>query len=370
MSDLTDDELWVSMLFVVTFGPVLLIGPFGGMVVDRFDRKRVLLGCYGALIVTVGAQVAMVALDEVSPGRLLITSTLIGTTMAVLGPAAGAITANVVPANDLPSAISLQAMSANLSRILGPALSAPLLVRDLFEATWSVYLGGVAIASFVISGVTLLPYQRDTEEIPVVQRLMGGWRHARERKPAATALGLVAVVSAFGVSHISLMPSFTADALGRPKGDFVWIGVATGVGALAGALMAGSITKKATLRQGALLILPYCTLLCVFSQLTSFYWAVAIQIPMGFSYIGSFTTLQVLVQQLVAEEHRGRVMSLFQIAWAGFVPVGSLIMGLMAGEAGLDLGSATTILLTSLVCLGCALWVLSRSNNPATLSAT
>ena len=106
MSQLTDDELWVSMLFVVTFGPVLLIGPFGGMVVDRFDRKKVLLSCYGALIVTVTAQVAMVALDEVTPGRLLITSALIGTTMAVLGPAAGAITANVVPARDLPSAIS------------------------------------------------------------------------------------------------------------------------------------------------------------------------------------------------------------------------------------------------------------------------
>jgi len=116
------------------------------------------------------------------------------------------------------------------------------------------------------------------------------------------------------------MPSFTADALGRPKGDFVWIGVATGAGALAGALLAGSITKKATLRQGALLILPYCALLGVFSQMTSFAAAVAIQVPMGFSYIGSFTTLQVLVQQLVDEEHRGRVMSLFQIAWAGLFP--------------------------------------------------
>jgi MFS family permease len=56
MSQLTDDELWVSMLFVVTFGPVLLVGPFGGMVVDRFDRKKVLLGCYGALIVTVSVR--------------------------------------------------------------------------------------------------------------------------------------------------------------------------------------------------------------------------------------------------------------------------------------------------------------------------
>lgn len=364
MAQLTDDELWVSMLFVVTFGPVLLIGPFGGMLVDRLDRKQVLLGCYVAIVATAATQVLLVLADQATPARLLVTSALVGTTMAVLGPAVGAVTANVVPGPDLPSAISLQAMSANLSRIMGPALAAPLLAQDLFEVSWSVYLAGAALAIVILRGVTLRPYTRDTDDIPVRARLAAGFAHARARKPALTALATVAVVSAFGISHISLMPAFTADALGRPKGDFVWIGVATGVGALLGALAAGSITRRATLRQGALLILPYCALLAVFSQLTSFTLAVAIQIPMGFFYIGSFTTMQVLVQQLVDEEHRGRVMSLFQIAWAGFIPLGSLIMGLMAGGAGLDLGSSTTILVSSLVCLTWTIAIVVRSPAP------
>lgn len=361
MADITEDELWVSMLFVVTFGPVLLIGPFGGMVVDRLDRKRVLHACYLAIAVTSGAQVALVVADQVTPTRLLITSAAVGATMAVLGPAMGAITANVVPPVDLPSAISLQAMLANVSRIVGPALAAPLLAADLFEVSWGIYFTGAAVALLVVGGVTLRPYERDTENVPVLQRLASGLRHARERRPTMSALGLVAVVSAFGVSHVSLLPAFTADQLGRPKGDFVWLGVATGVGALVGALTAGNMVKRATLLRGAVLIVPYGALLIVFSQVEVFWIAVAVQVPLGFCYISSFTTLQVLVQDLVAEAHRGRVMSLFQIAWAGFVPIGSLVMGLLAGGAGADLGASRAILVTALVCLLWSILVSVRS---------
>ena len=95
--------------------------------------------------------------------------------------------------------------------------------------------------------------------------------------------------------------------------------------------------------------LPYCALLIVFSRTTDFALAIALQVAMGFSYIAAFTTMQVRVQELVDEEFRGRVMSLFQIAWGGIVPIGTLVMGLMAGDAGLDLGSADTMLVTGLV---------------------
>ena len=86
--------------------------------------------------------------------------------------------------------------------------------------------------------------------------------------------------------------------------------------------------------------------------MTDFTVAVLIQILVGFFYIASFTTLQVVVQEVVAENFRGRVMSLFNIAWAGLVPIGSLLMGLLASDTGLGLGSADTIGLTSLICVG------------------
>ncbi len=349
MSDLTEDELWVALLFTTTFGPVIFIGPIGGSIVDRFDRKRVLMASYLALAGAAGFQLTLVATDIVTPLWLLLSGGIVGMTMAVLGPTLQTVTANLVEPADLPSAISLQAMSANLSRVIGPALAAPVIAADLFEVSWGTYLGTALFAMAVASTLTLRPYERDSQEMSLGRRIRSGLAHAQSRPPAMACLLLVAAVSALVVAHISLMPAFTEDQLGRPKGDFVWIGVATGLGALFGAFTAGSFKRAATLRRGALLALPYCVLLVVFSRTTNFGLAIAIQVAMGFCYIAAFTTMQVRIQELVDEEFRGRVMSLFQIAWGGVVPIGTLVMGLMAGEAGLDLGSADTMLVTGAV---------------------
>ena len=94
MADLTNDELWVSLLFVVTFIPVLVLGPLGGLLADRLDRKKLLLSTYASLIVISCIQVILVATDSISPFVLLCTSFFVGIVMAVLGPVVQAVTAN------------------------------------------------------------------------------------------------------------------------------------------------------------------------------------------------------------------------------------------------------------------------------------
>jgi len=360
MADLTNDELWVSLLFVVTFLPVLAFGPLGGLLADRLDRKKLLLSTYAALILVSCLQVGLVVADAISPIVLLSTSFLIGIVMAVLGPVVQAVTANTVPHDDLPSAISLQAMASNASRVLGPALCAPLISNNLYEVSWSLYGVCAALALLIAAGITLFPYDLDPTPTPVFQSIADGVAHAREKTEAWRALLLVGFISIFGVSHVALSPSFTANNLGRASSDFAWLGVATGFGALIGALAAGSFTAKSSLQRGALFATPYCILLLIFSRLTDFVIAMLIQILVGFFYIASFTTLQVVVQELVAEEFRGRVMSLFQIAWAGLVPVGTLIMGLLASSKGLNLGPGSTIALTSAICLAYVILELLR----------
>jgi len=364
MSDLTKDELWVSMLFVVTFLPVLFFGPLGGLLADRFDRKKLLLGSYAALIVVSGIQVFLVAVDAISPGILLLTSFLVGLVMAVLSPVVQAVTANTVPPGDLASAISLQAMASNASRVLGPALCAPLVSGNLYEISWSLYSIGLALALIVASGITLLPYELEKERVPVKQSLLDGVSHARERGDAWQALLLVGFISVFGVSHVALSPSFTENSLGKPSSYFAWLGAATGLGALIGALAAGSFTASSTLKRGSVFAIPYCLLLLGFSRVTNFELAIILQVLVGFFYIASFTTLQVVIQELVSEEFRGRVMSLFNIAWAGLVPIGTLLMGLLASSTGFDLGASNTIALTSLACLCYVATVVVRNFRP------
>ena len=351
MADLTNDELWVSLLFVVTFLPVLVFGPVGGFLADRLDRKKLLLSTYAALILVSCLQVGLVVADVISPIVLLSTSFLVGIVMAVLGPVVQAVTANTVPHADLPSAISLQAMSSNASRVIGPAICAPLVSNNLYEVSWSLYGICAALALLVAAGITLFPYDLDPTPTPVFQSISDGVAHAKEKTEAWRALLVVGFISVFGVSHVALSPSFTANNLGRDSSDFAWLGVATGFGALIGALAAGSFTAKSSLQRGVLFATPYCILLLIFSRVSDFGVAMLIQVFVGFFYMASFTTLQVVVQELVAEEFRGRVMSLFQIAWAGLVPVGTLIMGLLASSKGLDLGPGNTIALTSIICL-------------------
>ena len=202
----------------------------------------------------------------------------------------------------------------------------------------------------------------------VKQSLLDGINHARERRDAWQALLLVGFISIFGVSHVALTPSFTENSLDKPSSYFAWLGAATGFGALIGALAAGSFTASSTLKRGSLFAIPYCLLLFGFSRVTNFEIAIVLQVLVGFFYIASFTTLQVVIQELVSEEFRGRVMSLFNIAWAGLVPIGTLIMGLLASSTGFDLGASNTIALTSLTCLCYVTLVVIRNFRPTELN--
>ena len=289
--------------------------------------------------------------------------------MAVLSPVVQAVTANTVPQEDLASAISLQAMASNASRVLGPALCAPLVSSNLYEISWSLYSLCLALALIIAAGITLLPYELETDRVTVKQSLLDGVSHAREKRDAWQALLLVGFISVFGVSHVALSPSFTENSLGKPSSYFAWLGAATGFGALIGALAAGSFTASSTLKRGALFAIPYCLLLLGFSRVTDFGIAIVLQILVGFFYIASFTTLQVVIQELVSEEFRGRVMSMFNIAWAGLVPIGTLLMGLLASSTGFDLGASDTIALTSLICLCYVILVVAKNVNPKELNA-
>ncbi len=369
MAERTDDELWLAMLFIATFAPITIVGPFGGVLVDRLDRKRVMLATYGFIGAVASLQVVLVALDLVSPLMLLLTGAGVGCGLAFLGPASGAVVANTVPVQELSSAISLGSMASNLSRVVGPAVAAPLIALDLYEVTWGLYASAALIAAIVIRGVVLRPYESDTDDTPVRDRLRSGIRHARERQPAARALLLTGIMSIFGVSHVVVLPNFTEQALGRSSDDFVWLGVATGIGSLFGAMSAGSLSGRASLWRGAWLLLPYSVVLLVFSRVGSLGLAIALQVVLGFFYFAGMTTVQIVVQEVIGEEHRGRVMSLLQICWAGLVPVGSLSMGLLAGQAGLGLGSADAIAVVAVLGGVGTLWILQTARRYDEMSA-
>ncbi len=327
-------------LFFAMFIPAFVLAPLAGVAADRFDRKRIVLACYAAVAAVTVALAGVVALGAATPLGLQGFGFALGLCFAFAGPANMALAANSVPDEDLSSAVSLQSTANNLTRVLGPALAAPLLATSRFEVAFAIFALAALIAAVLTARMVPRPFVPDEEEGGIFARLRAGLAHARERRPALPALVTVAWVSMFGVSHVALTPIFASEVLGDASW-FAWIVVATGFGAMAGALTSGYQIATPTLRRAAFQSLAFGLFLIAFAYASWPWLALLLQVAVGYFYFAVMTDLQRLIQEIVAESQRGRVMSLFQVAWGGIVPFGGLAMGLLADAV----GTPTTIAL-------------------------
>ena len=328
-----NDPRYLGLLFFCLFIPAFVLAPLAGVAADRLDRKRILTCCYLALGVLTGILAFATAREVVTAAGLLAIATLFGTSFAFSSPASFALAANAVPAADLPSAVSLSSAANNLTRVLGPLIAAPLVVSGAFAFGFAGYMGAALLAALLTLALRISPHAPDSDEPGMLGRLRRGLEHARERKPAIPALLTVATLSLFGVSHAALLPVYAQRALGD-ENLFAWIVVAAGVGSIAGSLTTGYRRGAPTLPTVGLYTLGYGIALGGFAVSRSLPLALLAQLAIGFFYFSVMTSLQTLLQQIVDESKRGRIMSLFQICWAGLVPFGGLGMGVAAGTFG------------------------------------
>ena len=359
MVELTNnDPLHSGMLFFAIFIPTLFFAPLAGVIADRYDRRRIVLGCYAAVSALMLTLAALSGFGLLTPPIALGLSFLLGSAFCFAGPANYAVAANTVPILDLPSAVSLQSAANNLTRVLGPALAAPLLATHHFELAFCIFGVASVTAAMLIARIQMPPFVTHTGGAGILARLRIGLAHARERRPALPALLTVAGLSVFGVSHLPLLPVYAEHVLGN-RDYFAWIVVASGVGAMTGALVAG-YARASTLRSCAVQLMGYGVALTGFAFASSVPLALAAQVVTGFFYFSVMTHLQTLVQQIVDEDKRGRVMSLFQVAWAGLIPVGGVVMGAITNGGGvvttLASAAACCFVIGTVVALGAERW--------------
>ncbi len=358
------DNLAVTWLFVALFTPQLVIGPFAGVLADRLERRRVVVVCYSAAALTASALAVLTYLSDAPPlVAIYLLALALGSSFSFIGPSAGALVVNSVTPDDVTSAISMQAAVQNMTRVAGPILAAGIIASQRFHLGFAAFAVATAIAAVMMSRVRVESHDIVSDSLGVFGRMAMGFHHARERAPALLAIASVAVTSIFGVAHTALIPSFTSEVLGEDAGRFGVIVASTGIGAIVGALTVGYSKREPSMARGAAALFLYGVCLTGFALSGSLVVAVAWQVVLGFFYFGTMTTLQTLVQQVVADEMRGRVMSLFGIAWGGVVWIGTLLLGLAADKRGLDLGERTALLLSAgvLMVYGAVVTVVSRS---------
>ncbi len=361
------DTFAISLLFVALFMPAIVMAPFAGVLADRRERRHVMMAAYaGMAVVATALAVVTLLLDE--PSLLVIygLALALGSTFSLIGPSTGELVANTVTQTDLASAISLQAAASNLTRVAGPIVAAPLIAAEIYGAAFGVFALTCLFAVAALTRVRVAPHTVEASDEGVLARIRSGLAHARERRPALLAVATVGVTSVFGVAHVSLIPSFARDVLDRDAGDFAWIVAGTGIGAIVGALTTGYSRATASLRRAAFMLVCYGVALAGFAVAETLAIAIAWQVAVGFFYFATMTTLQTLVQQVVHDTMRGRVMSLYGIAWGGIVWIGALLLGAMADDDALDFGVRTTLLVAAAVLVSWGLGVAATSGGAPT----
>ncbi len=357
MARVTDDSsIWLGLLFFTTFLPMLVFAPAAGVVADRVDRKQMLI-VTRALVGVLATILAVLVLSDVeSAGMLAAFGFALGTLFAFMAPAQQAATANSVPAADLTSAISIESAGSNLSRIAGPALAAPILAGWGAGWAFAVYAATNLLMVLTLAPVRLRSQLDTTEQGSSWERWKEGLRHARSRPPAMAALALMSVFSIFGVAQVALYPVFTTDVLGHPRDDFTYLVIASGIGAVVGALSTAFRRSVPTLRIAAMYVVVYGIAALAFALSESWDLSLVLLTVVGFCYFSTTTSINTLLQHLADDDKRGRVMGLFTVTWAGLIPFGGIWMGAVADAAGAPLAVA----IGASVCAVVAAWVVVR----------
>jgi predicted MFS family arabinose efflux permease len=332
-----------GFLLFITIAPMAVLSPVAGALADRFDRRRVMV--IAQLAISGTAVVLAVASAFQAPLPLILgLAGCLGAAAAFGGPVSQAVIGDAVPARDIASAVSLQSVAFNLSRMIGPALAAPILAIWGVTPAFAIYGIAAAASAAVLSRLNLKAYTRSHNAHRIGASLIEGFQHAKERQPALVVLTLAFGLAACGASYFALIPVFASRVLGQQEQGFAALVVATGVGAAVGALTSGFRENASRILSLVAWLLAVSIALAAFSLSPSLLVALPLVALFGGLYFASLTRLQSTLQYLVADHSRGRVMSLFVVAMGG-VPLG----GLVAGGIAETLGTAHTMLLFSVV---------------------
>ena len=326
---LTDNSPWMlGLLSFFSSIPMLVVTPFVGVVADRLDRKRLIVANQGSMGIAAAVISYLVITGRADSVAMMFGFALVfGVGLAFAIPINQAAVANSVPPEDLRSAVSINSIGLNLTRIGGPALAGPILALWGPGGTFVLWAVGSLAGAAAISMIRLRPYQPEQDTLGVIGRIRKGIEYVRDRPTIMKALVMATMVTVFGSSYMAVLPVVAYDTLDGNDQTFTMMIMLIGLGAMLGALVAGSgrlPLDLSTIMWGGV---AFGVVEGLFG-LTRTVWAAGILVTIagGLNFF-LLTCLTTLVQTLAEEAKRGRVLSLFVLAWGGLFPFGTLALG-------------------------------------------
>lgn len=344
---LTGSEAMLGIVSAVGSLPILFFSLIGGVYADRTNKRNLLILTQSTLSASALILAVLVQTGWVRPSHIIVLAIVNGIVNAFDMPARQSFVLEMVEKDDLMSAIGFNSTLFNTARILGPAVAGVTIERIGLSACYYVNAFSfiaVLISLFLIRGTAPAPTVREGSPW---QDLRAGLVYAAGNPTLLTLFALVAVNSIFGSPYTMLLPVFAEDVLGTGAHGLGWLMSATGVGALlAGAMLAsvGSrFDRRCLLLSGGL---AYSVLMVLFAQSRLFELSVLLLAGIGWGMITHNATANTIVQLLVPDGLRGRVISLWSLMLLGLTPLGSY----QAGRVAEAFGAPVSVALGGAVC--------------------
>lgn len=327
--------------------PVLLLAPFGGTAADRFDRRRILLITQSWAMLLAGTLAALTLTGTIQIWHLILIAVGFGVGNAFDIPARQAFVSDMVAREDLINAIALNSSMFNGARIVGPAI-AGILVAAVGEG-WCFLGNSVSYVAVLTSllAMKIAPTVRRELKSPFTE-IKEGFTYVATTPPIRALLLMLGLVSLAGTPYAVLMPVFANDLLGGDSGTLGFLMGCSGIGALAAALTLAS--RKHVFGLGKWVAAACAGLgasLIAFSFSRSVPLSALVLVPVGFSMMTEMASSNTLVQAMVPDQLRGRVMSVYSMMFMGLAPIGSLLAGTAAGI----IGPAQTVAVGGAICV-------------------
>ena len=339
--------------------PIFLLSPIAGAVADAYPRRRTMIVIQSLMMLLAFPLAALTLMNRIQVWHVIVLAILLGFVNAFDIPVRQSFVAEMVGREDLINAIALNSSMMNGARIIGPAVAGILV--SLVGEGWCFLINGLSYLAVIIGLIFITAGNNRPREHQGsrVEAIFEGFRFALDTGPVRALLLLLGVVSLMGMPYSVLMPIFADDILkGGAKGLGLLMG-SSGIGALLGAaVLAGRQGVRGLGNWVMFACAGFGTSLILFSLSRKFWLSMLLLMPVGFSMMVQMASSNTLIQSMVPDRLRGRVMALYSMMFLGMAPFGALLAGILANL----MGAPSTVALGGAVCIAGA--VVFRSHLP------
>ncbi len=348
---LTNSPLMLGVVSFAGYVPIVLVALFAGVVVDHVDRRRLIIAAQTLLMLSAFVLSALTWSGVVRVEHVIILAALNGLVSSFDMPGRQAFVVEMVGKEDLPNAIAMNSMIFNGARMVGPALAG--IAIAIIGTAGCFFLNGVSYLAVIWSLLEMDVPRRERMEFgaTMLHRVREGLAYVWRHRPTLYLLLLVAINSGFGMQYTVLIPVFARDLLHSGARGYGFLMAAQGRGAVAAAIVMNSRSDAPrTLRQN-LVFGIFCSAIAIAMFGGSRWMALSLvaQMLIGAGLMHHMVTTNTLLQLFVADELRGRVMSIYTLSFIGTAPLGSLEVGFV-GEHLSPRIAVMTCAVFSLIC--------------------